>query len=102
MYQQKQRYTYLKAGNTQPVFLYPQAEKSRVYIDVEQGDITLLYSMDSAEMIRNKPTHVEWFVYEGGKVSEDFATELFGPPTAVRMHIKNTGRKDVQLKIIQQ
>ena len=102
MHQKKQRYTYLKAGNTQPVFLCSAAIKSRVYIDVEQGDITLLYSMDSAEMIKKNPSYVEWLVYEGGVISEDFATELFGPPTAVRMHIKNTGRKDVQLKIIQQ
>ena len=76
-------------GLSSPLFLQKDTKKIRLFMDVNDSSMDLLYTYDPLESMKKKD-EVEWFVYEGGRIESDFACLLYGPPSAVRFRVHRT------------
>lgn len=87
MHWRNETWTYRTPGWQQPVFLCPNAGRTRLFVDVCDAAVRLQYTFDPAAFVRHRPADVSWHDYEAGTLMADFAAELYGPPTAMRLRI---------------
>ena len=84
----KQEFAYDSAGAKAPVFLCPTCDSARIFVDVPKGGkAKIQFTFDNESFIRKRPFDVAWFNHDAGELNGDFADELFGPPTAIRLQV---------------
>lgn len=81
--------TYKKTGFKQPVFLWNDLGKKRVFIDVPKGvKVDIQYCYDKVDLAKENDSNVKWHNYETGTLENDFAFEVIGI-TALRCNIRD-------------
>lgn len=91
---------YQLTGTQAPVFLWPNMNKKRVFVDVENGKVELEYSYDPIENYHPMGNDMQWQKLESGQIENDFAFEMLGI-SAVRLRVTHAGNEGVGLHIFE-
>ena len=71
------------------LYINQRNNQIRLFIDVPSGTkLSMQYTYDSEDVIRKSIRNVEWINHEVGTITSDFVDMLNGPPTAIRLKIK--------------
>ena len=91
---------YANTGLKAPVFFKSKMQRTRVFVDVDEGKIQLEYSYDTPFKCKKLKREMQWQKLESGFIENDFAFEMLGI-SAVRLRVLNAGKQGARVHVFQ-
>lgn len=92
--------TYNETGLKAPVFFAPKMNRTRVFVDVDQGKVQLEYSYEPVQAFNKNRNDIQWQKLESGLIENDFAFEMLGI-NALRLRVIDAGKRGARVHVFQ-